>query len=112
MHSLTAKPLNLAERLELIKLLVKHGADINRQTKIGVVSGNFMRDVRVVGETPWHRAAAYQSKETIEYLLSQGADKTIKDSRGESPLSWASRHWRAREILRMLQYGEYENSIL
>jgi len=33
---------------------------------LGAMTGNFMRDVWVVGETALHRAAAYQSKETIE----------------------------------------------
>jgi len=44
----------------------------------------------MVGETALHRAAAYQSQETIELLLNTGADKTLLDDRGESALSWAS----------------------
>lgn len=111
LHSLTAKPTEFERRLEAIKLLVEFGADVNAKTKDGVITGNFMRDVRVVGETPLHRAAAYQSKETIEFLLVHGADKTLKDNRNESALSWASRHWRTRDVLKLLQYDEYENSI-
>lgn len=65
----------------------------------------------MVGETALHRAAAYQSQETIELLLNTGADKTLLDDRGESALSWASRHWRDRKLLKLLQYGKYENSI-
>lgn len=111
LHSLTAKPQETDKRLVAIRMLVERGADVNARTKVGVITGNFMRDVCVVGETPLHRAAAYQPKETIEYLLSCGADKTLKDSRGESALSWASRHWRPRDILKLLTYGRYENSI-
>ena len=66
-----------------------------------------MRDVAVVGETPLHRAAAYQSRETIQLLLDHGADPSLKDARGESPLSWASRHWRSRDTLRLLLYGNF-----
>jgi len=75
-------------------------------------TGSYMRDVRVVGETALHRAAAYQSREVIELLLQAGADKILKDSHGESPLSWASRHWRERDILKLPLYGKYEDSII
>ncbi len=111
LHSLTAKPTELEKRLDAIKLLFEFGADPNPKTKVGALTGNFMRDVRVVGETALHRAAAYQSKETIEFLLSRGADKTLKDARGESPLSWASRHWRSRDVLKLLEYGEFKGTI-
>ena len=111
LHSLTAKPTDLEKRHEAIRLSIDYGADANAKTKAGVVTGNFMRDVCVVGETPLHRAAAYQSEATIKLLLASGADKSIKDNRHESPLSWASRHWRPREILRLLAYGDYEHSL-
>jgi ankyrin repeat protein len=111
LHSLTAKPSQLEKRHDAIELLLNCGANVNVQTKTGVLTGNFMRDICVVGETALHRAAAYQSKATIELLLTHGADKTIKDSRNESALSWASRHWRPRDILKLLTYGEFENSI-
>lgn len=111
LHSLCAKPRNLDQRLEAIKLVVEAGCDVNLKTSVGVETGSFMRDVCVVGETALHRAAAYQSQETIELLLNTGVDKTWLDDRGESALSWASRHWRDRKLLKLLQYGKYENSI-
>ncbi len=107
LHNLTAKPLDLEKRLRAIKMLFDYGAEVNQKTKVGAMTGNFMRDVWVVGETALHRAAAYQSKETIEFLLERGADKTLKDSRKESALSWGSRHWRERGILKLLQYGDW-----
>jgi len=78
---------------------------------VGAMTGSFMRDVCVVVESALHRAAAYQSKETIQFLLDQGADKSLKDGRGESALSWGSRHWRDRDILKLLLCREFENSI-
>lgn len=111
LHSLTAKPNDLEKRLTAIKMLFDYGAEVNQKAAVGVMTGNFMRDVCVVGETALHRAAAYQSKETIEFLLERGADKTMKDCRKESALSWASRHWRERSILKLLLYGDYENSV-
>jgi len=107
LHNLTAKPLDLKKRLKAIRMLFDYGAEVNQKTKVGAMTGNFMRDVWVVGETELHRAAAYQSKETIEFLLDNGADKTLKDSRKESALSWGSRHWRERGILKLLQYGDW-----
>jgi len=112
LHSLCAKPLELDKRLVAIRLLIDHGIDVNRKTKTGIETGGYMRDVCVVGETALHRAAAYQSREVIELLLQAGADKTLKDSHGESTLSWASRHWRERDILKLLLYGKYEDSII
>jgi len=111
LHSLTAKPTEPERRLAAIELLVGCGADVNARTKDGIITGNFMRDVCVVGESPLHRAAAYQAQATIAFLLAHGADKTLKDNRNESALSWASRHWRSREILKMLEYGVYQGSI-
>lgn len=111
LQSICAKPHELDKRLQAASLLIEYGADVNLKARVGVETGSYMRDVCVVGETALHRAAAYQSKQLIQLLLSAGADKSSKDSRGESPLSWASRHWRSRDILKLLLYGEYENSI-
>lgn len=89
-------------RDSLVKLLLDHGADPNRQTKPGVRSFNFWRDVRTRGETPLHRAAAYATEEMIELLLAAGADKTIRDANGDSPVGWASWHQRDRPIIDLL----------
>jgi uncharacterized protein len=58
-----------ADRHEVVKLLIGHGADPNRRTVPGRVTLAFWRDVRTRGETPLHRAAAYASEETIRFLL-------------------------------------------
>lgn len=92
---------------EIVSLLLEAGADPNIQAKTGIVSFNYGMDVRVRGETPFHRAAAYASIELIEKLLEAGADKTIRDANGDSPLSWGTLHRRERPILKLLSYGEY-----
>ncbi len=89
-------------RAELIQLLIDHGADVNARSRPGVLSYNFWRDARTRGETPLHRAAAYASLEIVEKLLKAGADRTIRDVNGDSPLSWASWHQRPREMVDML----------
>lgn len=91
----------------VVRLLVEKGADVNAKTLEGKETGAFMRDVRTKGETPLHRAAAYADERTISFLLSQGADKTLKDAYGNSPLSWASEHLRPGTILSLLSYGEH-----
>ena len=91
----------------VVKLLVDKGADVNAKTIPGLETGAFMRDVRTKGETPLHRAAAYADEKTVSYLLENGADKTIKDANGDSPLSWASQHLRPGSILSMLAYDGF-----
>lgn len=94
----------------VVKLLVEKGANVNAKTSPNVETGAFMRDVRTKGETPLHRAAAYADEKTIAYLIENGADKTIKDANGNSPLSWASEHLRPGTILSLLSYGDYHIS--
>jgi len=89
----------------VVKLLVEKGANVNIRTIPGIETGAFMRDVRTKGETPLHRAAAYADEVTIEYLISKGADKQVRDSNGDSPLSWASAHLRPGKILSLLTFG-------
>lgn len=94
------------ERAPLVKLLLDHGADSNARTIPGVASCNFWRDVRTRGETPLHRAAAYAPVETIKLLLAAGADRTLRDVNGDSPLAWASWHLRDRAIIDLLDFED------
>ncbi len=91
----------------IVKLLVEKGADVNAKTISGLETGAFMRDVRTKGETPLHRAAAYEDEKTIKFLIENGANVEAKDANGDSPLSWASEHLRPGIILSLLSYGEY-----
>lgn len=90
------------DRGPIVRLLLDYGADPNVRTKPGVVSYAFWRDARTRGETPLHRAAAYTSFEVIQMLLAAGADTTLRDVHGDSPLGWASWHLRDRKIIDLL----------
>lgn len=106
LHSVLTKadrPVNA----EIVALLLAHGANPNAKTNAGIETGAFMRDVRTRQETPLHRAAAYGDEKTIQLLLDAGADKTIKDMNGDTPLTWASWHLRSRDVLRLLTYGAF-----
>jgi len=100
--------------VECIKLLLEAGANPNAKAKSGIPTETYYRDINVVGETPLHLAAAYGSKEMIEILLKHNADPSIKDDRGESPLTWYSRHQRIAEHIKLgrdsrdfLLYGKF-----
>lgn len=96
--------------LDVVRVLLDHGADVHARTVPGVATGAFMRDVRTVGETPLHRAAAYAGVETIQLLLEHGANKEARDAHGDTPLTWASRHLRPGAVLALLAYGEHRIS--
>jgi len=100
---------------DCIKLLLEAGANPNTKAKSGILTGTYYRDIKVVGETPLHLAAAYGSKEMIELLLEYNADPSIKDDRDESPLTWYSRHQRTTEHIKLdrdsrdlLLYGKWK----
>lgn len=96
-----------AAHTRVVRVLLAAGANPNCATKAGVETGGFMRDCRTRAETSLHRAAAFGTEEAIQLLLDAGARPDAKDSRGDSPLSWASWPLRPRSILRKLCYGDF-----
>jgi ankyrin repeat protein len=62
----------------VIKELAKHGADVNART-------------RDESQTPLHIAASMGKMKAVEALVSLGADLTMKDSTGRTPLAAAER---------------------
>ncbi len=107
LHAALCKSDHRRELVQVIRILLAHGANPNCATKPSVETDAFMRDVRTRAETPLHRAAAFGNEETIKMLLDAGARVDAKDMNGDSPLTWASWHLRPRTILRMLCYGPY-----
>ncbi|MAV24591.1 MAG: hypothetical protein CMQ05_00545 [Gammaproteobacteria bacterium] len=67
-----------------------------------------MRDVRVRGERPLHRAAAYSPISVIRTLLVAGAEPDVRDTHGDSSLTWRSPHRRDTAVLRLLCFGDYQ----
>ncbi|MCJ8328877.1 MAG: ankyrin repeat domain-containing protein [Lentisphaeria bacterium] len=92
----------------IVDVLIKAGANPNVKTKPGIDTGAFMRDIRTRAETALHRAAAFGDEQMIQILLDAGADKTIKDINGDSPLTWASWHLRPIDILHLLCYDDFK----
>jgi ankyrin repeat protein len=88
--------------IDLVRLLVDSGADVNAKTKPGVYSYNFYGSTPTRGETPLHRAAAFASIEIVELLLQAGADRAARDAHGESPHVWAGWYRREKELVELL----------
>ncbi len=91
----------------VIRVLLAAGAEVQRVTRPGVLTGSFMRDCRTRGETPLHRAAAVGSRDAIRLLIDAGAVVDAADVNGDTALSWASWANRPAYILAELCYGEH-----
>ncbi|MBV7336786.1 ankyrin repeat domain-containing protein [Chloroflexi bacterium TSY] len=77
--------------VELGRLLIERGADVNAQTTQGTTD-MFNTSPPVVGESALHLAAAYGNREFVELLLARGADRSVEDHIGQKPIHWAARH--------------------
>lgn len=106
LHAALARPGGPAQD-RVVEVLLAAGADPNRVTHPGAVTGAYMRDVRTRGETPLHRAAAQADEGTLRRLLDAGARPDLRDANGDSPLTWASWALRPAPILRLLCFGPF-----
>ncbi len=104
LHYTISKTGEIQERTEIVKILIAAGTDVNKRTATGKSTLCFMRDAYLKGESPLHRAAAFGNVPIIKMLLEAGADPTMKDSNGDTPISWGSWYLREAEILRLLVY--------
>jgi ankyrin repeat protein len=104
LHYTICKSSEMNERAEIVKFLIDSGADVNKTTIPGVPTLCFMRDANLKGESPLHRAAAYGDIVIVKMLLDAGADPSLKDANGDTPISWGSWHLRDSDILRLLLY--------
>ena len=77
-HVLNGTP---AERTQIAKLLIEHGADVNKGIGDGRAKGS--------GETALHFAAIDKNVTLVRLLLSSGANRNAKDTSGLTPLDVA-----------------------
>ena len=101
LHVAVAKSEQRAGTTQCIALLLRAGVDPNGKTRQGVETDSF-HNVTVYSETPLHWAAAYGDEATVKMLIDAGADVSIEDGRGDTPLVWAGRHRRPSAIRSLL----------
>ena len=73
-------------KLNMVKLLLDNGADIN---EIGIEHPTDPRFKEDVG-TALHRAVEWEHDEVVKFLLDHGADVNLKDPMGRTPLALAN----------------------
>jgi len=86
-------------RMILVELLIKAGAKVNESVK---------------GGTPLHYAVQLSRTDLVTILVANGADLTVKDSRGDTPMDLC-KQFKNEAVLRKLQefmkLGEYLDSL-
>jgi ankyrin repeat protein len=75
-----------AALMEVVKLLVEKGADVNARTKVRSDQYGATAFLREAGATPLLRAAYCADLEVIRYLLEHGADPFITTTDGTTAL--------------------------
>ena len=104
LHYTISKTSEMEDRVEIVRVLLSAGIDVNKKTLAGKSTLCFMRDAYLKGESPLHRAAAFGNVTIIKMLLDAGAERSMKDANGDTPISWGSWYLRDADVLRLLIY--------
>jgi ankyrin repeat protein len=88
----------VAKQTSATVALLNAGADPNLHAKSGMGTSMFDGNVKLWGETPLHYAAAYGDEEMIKAMLNAGADRKALNTHDETPVDYANRHQRPRNV--------------
>ena len=103
LHVAVARSGQRSNATQCVALLLRAGVDPNGRTKQGVGTDS-IHNVTVYSETPLHWAAAYGDEATVKMLIDAGAEVSIQDGRGDTPLVWSGRHRRHSAIRSLLSH--------
>ncbi|MCY3556440.1 MAG: ankyrin repeat domain-containing protein [Gemmatimonadetes bacterium] len=85
---------------DVVRFFLENGANVDQSCHDDAPTPD---PGHVYGETALHFAAAGADREVIEILLTHGADRSAKSSRGETPLDYAVRNGRMPNVLQLLK---------
>ena len=93
--------MNLADHLNIIRMLGDAGVDPNGRT-----DGYVHSRKKTIGQedTPLHTAAVGNMAAAVKTLLDIGCDPTVTNAKGETPLAVARRVHRDDEITSLLTF--------
>ena len=83
---------------DVVRFFLENGADVDQACHEDAPTTD---PGHVYGETALHFAAAGADREIVELLLTHGADRSAKSSRGETPLDYAVRNHRPPDVLQL-----------
>ncbi|MCK4292302.1 MAG: ankyrin repeat domain-containing protein, partial [Planctomycetes bacterium] len=89
--------------IELVKLFLSHGADVNAK--------GYSNCVGWEGWTPFHVACRNGNKTIVEMFISSGADVNAKTDAGDTPFSLARKKQRAKVVELLKKHGAKKGSV-
>jgi ankyrin repeat protein len=92
------------EDLEITKYLIQAGAKINFPGHEGATPLHIAVDISIDGIIQNGGSPGDEPLEMINFLLSKGADKDLKNSKGESALNWAE-SYSSNKVVSALNHG-------
>ena len=104
LHYTMSNTSEMDDRVEIVRVLIAAGIDDNQKTIAAKSTHCLRRDAYLKGESPLHRAAAFGNVTIIKMLLDAGAEPSMKDAKGDTPISWGSWYLRDADVLRLLIY--------
>lgn len=86
--------------MDVVKLLIQHGADVNRSPK-----GQVARDLHIENQTPLLIACMRNHEPIIRHLIQSGANVNVTSERGSSPFLAICQHNNVELARLLIQNG-------